>query len=183
MRQPAGELPDRFHLLRLPELFLNTLAAGQIPNKAGEYPPTVGRRFSDRQLHGKYCAVLSLARNDPSNSDNAPFASAQIVIQVPVMRLAMGRGHQDLDVGSNDLAFSISEQAFCGCAERGNHASFIDHHHCFGNRLENRPKMCLARRQFGLSASKIADVAVGLIDHIAVPLSIRLGGLQALPAA
>src|SRR5271166_4815878 len=51
MRDPAGELPDRLHLLRLPEFVFDLLATGEVADESGEDSLSVDPRLPDMQFH------------------------------------------------------------------------------------------------------------------------------------
>ena len=61
------------------------------------------------------------------------------------MLFPIRRRHQQLDVFSRDLRDGIAEQPFRGRAERLNGAALVDDDHGFGNGVENRLHMRLAR--------------------------------------
>ena len=58
VRDAPGQLADRLHLLRLPELLLHFLAARQIANEPGKDALAVGLRFADGEFHRKDVAAL-----------------------------------------------------------------------------------------------------------------------------
>src|SRR5271166_4533454 len=54
----TGELADRLNLLRLPELLLHFLAAGEVADESGENSFSVRVRLPNSQFHRENCAVL-----------------------------------------------------------------------------------------------------------------------------
>ena len=92
MGDAAGELPHRFHLLRLPEFLLDLLMGGQIADEAGEQMLTAHLHLADGKLHRKHATILALAADHPPDADDALFARAQVPLQVAVVLLAVGEG-------------------------------------------------------------------------------------------
>ena len=118
VRDAAGELADRLHLLRLAKLVFDLLAAGEVADEAGEDPLSVRARFADRQFHRENCAVLGLAFDQPAVADDPRFAGPEIIADVAVMLDPVGFGHQHPDVASDDFFGAVAEQLCRRGAER-----------------------------------------------------------------
>ena len=146
----AGELADRLHLLRLPELLLHLLPAREVADEAGENSFAVRARFADRQLHRELRAVLGEALDQPAVADDARFAGPEIIGNVAVVLRAVGLGHQHLDVVADHFLGSISEQVRGRGAKRSYEAVLVDDDHRLRHGVEDRTQMRLARRQFRL---------------------------------
>ena len=104
VRDAAGELADRLHLLRLPELAFDLLAAGEVADEAGEDSLSVGARLADRQLDREDPAVLGDPLDQAAVADDPRLAGSQIVGEVGVMLGPVGLGHQHLDVAADHLS-------------------------------------------------------------------------------
>ena len=162
MRDAAGELADRLHLLRLPELLLHLLAARQVADEAGEYPLSVGARFADGELHREDRAVLGEALHQTAIADDPRFARLEVIADVAVVLGSVGLGHEHPDVAAEHFLRMIAEQLRrCG-AEGGHQAPLVDDDHRLGDCVEDRSQMRLARLKLRLGALQSGDVAVGL---------------------
>ena len=85
----AGQLADRFHLLRLPKLLLHLGARRDVADEAGIDAGRAEQDFADRQLHRKDGAVLALRLDLASDADDPLLAGAPIAGKVAVMLAAM----------------------------------------------------------------------------------------------
>ena len=91
VREAAGELADRLHLLRLRQLLFGPLAAGEVVDHADEDGAALLLRLADREIHGKGRAVLALAHHLAADADDLALAGVQVVGEIAVMLAAIGR--------------------------------------------------------------------------------------------
>ena len=162
VRDAAGELADRLHLLRLAELILHLLAAGQVANEAGEDPPAIRSRFPHRQFHREVHAGLREPLHQPSVADDPRFAGLEIVADVAVMLGPVGFGHEHPDVPPDHFLGAISEQFRRRGAEGRHQAPLVDHDHRLGHGVEDRTQVRLARRELRLGPLQPGDIVIGL---------------------
>src|SRR5215216_6438325 len=131
---------DQFGLQLLKPGF-GLLALSEIAYETCEEALIAGSHFSDRKLHRKRRAILAFTHDHAADSDNAPFAGSQITLQIAVVVLAIGRGHQPLDVGSYNICRDVAEQSL-GCGAKGlDDATLVDYDHSIGHGIENRFEM------------------------------------------
>ena len=161
----AGELADRLHLLRLAQLLLHLLAAGEVADEAGEHAPPVCPRFADRQFDREDPAILGDPLDEAAVADDPRLAGSQVVGQVDVMLGPIGLRHQHLDVAADHLVREVAEQSRRPGAERGNVAPLVDDDHRLGHGGENRFKVRFALRQLRLRPLQRGDVGVVLQDR------------------
>src|SRR5215210_5884800 len=101
---------DEFRLQLLkPSFCLLTLS--QIAYEACEKALIAGPHFADRELHRKRRPISAFADHHAADPNDVPFSSSQVALQKAVVALAIGGGHQALDVGPYDVAGNVSEQA------------------------------------------------------------------------
>ena len=137
---------DQFGLQLLqPPLGLLTLA--EVADKAGEEALLARDHLADGQFHRKGRAVLPLADHHPADADNAPLSGGQIAIEVAVVVIAIGCGHEPADVLADHLLRRPAEQALGRMAEGPHDAVLGDHHHGVGHGGQNGLQMGLARAQ------------------------------------
>src|SRR5581483_4067678 len=82
---------------------LGRLPLGQVTDKTGKETAARRGKFADRELHRKGLAVFALSDDDAADADDAALARAQIARQIVVVRLAVRRRHQHLDVAPDHL--------------------------------------------------------------------------------
>ena len=109
MRDASSELAHRLHLLRVPQLFFHFLSAGQVANEAGEDSSAARAGLAHGKLHRKSRAIPSKAGHHAAIADDSRFSSLQIVTEIAVMRLPIGRRHQHFDIATHHLSFRIAE--------------------------------------------------------------------------
>ena len=97
--------------LQLLQPRLGLLPLGQVADEAGEEALVARSHLADRKLHREGRAVLALADHHAADADDAPLAGAQIALEIAIVRLAVGRGHQHLDVLSRALRSRYSRTA------------------------------------------------------------------------
>ena len=124
------------------------LPFGEIANEAGEEALVAGFHLADCQLHRKRRAVLAFADDHAADTDDAALAGPQVAREIAVMALAIGRGHQHLDIFSDDLRGGVAEQPLRRRAERVHDAALVDDHHGVGDGVENRLKVGRAGERF-----------------------------------
>ena len=161
----AGQLADRLHLLRLPELRLHLVAGRQIADEPGKDSLAAGLRFANGQFHWKDFAAFGQALDHPAVTDDAGVPGFQISADVFVMFVTIRSGHQHLDVAADDLFGIVAEQLRRRRAERGDDPALVDDDHRLRNRIEDRAQMRLAGHKVGLGLLQRGDVAVDLKDR------------------
>ena len=110
VRDAAGQLADRLHLLRLAQFLLHPLPAGQVADEAGEYPLPVRHRLADRQLDRKILPSLETAWTSATVADDPRLARPHVVGHVGVVLDPIGLWHEHPDVAADHLAGRIAEQ-------------------------------------------------------------------------
>jgi hypothetical protein len=93
---------DEFRL-QLVEPGLGLLALGQVANEAGEDAALADARFADRKLHREGAAVAAQAGDDPPDADDPPLSGRAVTVEIGIVALAVGRGHQHSDVLAEGL--------------------------------------------------------------------------------
>ena len=116
MRDAAGELTDRFHLLRLPQSTLalpqrlfDMHAVADVMDHAGEVAPAISLNLADRQVQRKRRAVLAAATDLSANADDLPDPRANVVGDVTVMLSSVGLGHQHFDVLRDEFGGAVTK--------------------------------------------------------------------------
>ena len=136
----------RRHQLRLKLLKpgLGLLPLGKIADESGEEPGLARSHFADGKFHRERRAVLALAHHHAPDPDDAPLTCAQIACHIGVVIVAIGGGHQHLDVLADRLGTAVAKQPLRRGAEGLHHAVLIDDDHRLRHGVENRLQMRLA---------------------------------------
>ena len=105
-------------------------------------------------MHRKRRAVLAQSRHFAADADDLLFAGREVVVQVAVVPLAIGTGHQHVDVAPEHLAEAIAEQPLCRRVESLNQAAIVDHDDGVDGRFNDRAHtlFAFAERFFDLHA-------------------------------
>ena len=145
--------------LQIVQPLLGLLPFGEVAHETGEEVALAGARLADRQLHRESRTVAAQADDDPAAPDDAPLAGHCIALQIGVMLLVIGRGHQNADILADDLVGAIAEQTLGGDAEGPDDPSGVDDDHRIGHRIENGAQMRFALHQRLLRPLRGGDVA------------------------
>ena len=159
VRDAAGQLADRLHLLGLAQLLLHALARRDVADEAGEDLLARKHYLADRELDREDRAVLALRLHRPADSDDPLLAGPQIAFEVAVMGLGIGRGHQHVDVPADDLACGIAEQALGRVAEGLHDALGVDRDDGVGGGIQDRAKPGLPFLDHGLGTLRLGYLA------------------------
>lgn len=71
----------------------------------------------DGEFDREGCAVASAADDLAADPDDLASASALVVIEIPVMLLLVGVGHQHLDIPPHDISGLVSKEALASVVE------------------------------------------------------------------
>ena len=145
MRDAAGKLSHRFHLLGLAELPLEALALGDVAHGADEHQLVSDPGLADRQLHVDLGSVLvaglHLAR---ALAEDLALAAAQVVLDVGLVLVALQPGNDKRYVLADDLLGLETEQPLSGRVDRFDDPLVVDGHQRVGDVLHDRPDTLLA---------------------------------------
>ena len=171
MRQAAGELADRLHLLRMAQLLalgFRLAPLGQVAHDADEGVVAALRRLTDRKLHRKGRAVLAPSHHLAAGADDLRHAGREIGGNVAVVLAVVRLRHQDADVLPDDFVRAIAEQADAGLVEGLNDAVTIDGDQAVHHRVENGGDQTaepgLAGLHHVLGGDSLGDVAGDLAE-------------------
>jgi len=95
-------------------------------HQAGEQAPPPYAHFAHRQLDRKGGPTLALRDHFAPGADDALFAGVAITLQVAVMFLMVGRGHEQGNVFAQHFRRRIAEQAFSGGVEGIDNPALVD---------------------------------------------------------
>ena len=99
-------------------------------------------------MDGERGAVVPKGRDLSANADDLLHTRLEILGEVGVVLLVIGRRHQHVDVASQDLVFAVAEQAFRGWIERLDAAAFVDDDDAVYRRFDDRaPARGIAARR------------------------------------
>src|SRR6516164_8595311 len=161
-RGQSGHMNElRLQLLQ-PRLRLLTLR--YVPDKASEKVTVARSHFPHRQLHREGRAVLALADHDAPDSNDSPLSGPQILLDVAIVILPVGRRHQHLDVFSNHFRRGIAEQPFRRRAERLHDSVLADDDHRIRHGIEDRREMSLARKRVSRAGRGLNPVVLQLLS-------------------
>ena len=159
VRDAAGQLADRLHLLGLPELLFDPLGRSDVADESREEAARRGFDLSDSELHWKVAAVLAPPADDAPDADDPLIAGAPVAFQVVVVLAAIGLGHEHADVAPHHLFGRIPEKALGGAAEGLDDTGLADRDQSLGRGIENGPeaRLALAQSGFGLLSGRDVD--------------------------
>ena len=120
MRHDGGHLAELRERLLFGKPLFEHDAIAQVVQNARKASFALGPHFADRQMNGKRRAVLAAAGDFAADADNLLFSGRQVVLQISVVPLAIGAGHQHVDVAPEHFADAVAEQPLGGRIERLN---------------------------------------------------------------
>src|SRR5262249_1835115 len=106
---------------------------------ARKLPLSTDHHFADGQMYWKRTTVSPLRRDLPANSNDFLHASREILRNVAVVLLAIRRGHQQVDVLSDNVALLVSEESLRASVKRLDAALAVDHDDAVDCRVNDRP--------------------------------------------
>ena len=159
-------LDMRQHRLQVVNAQLRLLALGQVADEAGEHPVVADPRLADRKLDRERGAVAMPRGQHAADADDPPLAGPEVALQIGIVPLAVGRGHQHAHILAEQLLFRIAEHPFRGRAERQDQAALVDDDHRVGDGVEDRAKVRLAREHIGRSRTDQPVLLV--LSHVAL---------------
>src|SRR5215831_10414343 len=133
--------------LQLLQPAFGELLVGEVADEAGEMVPLGRAQLADREMYGKGRAVLALADDDAADADDAPLAGREVALDIGVMLLAIGRGHEQADVLAGGLGHRVAEQPLGRRAERFDPPLLVDDDHGVRYGLQDRAQPRLGRFQ------------------------------------
>ena len=150
MRQRRGQRAHRRDAGGMAEFGLQILQAplgflpiGQVAHEAGEQLFAMILHFADRQFDRKGGAIAPARGGQSADADDPLLAGVMIMLQVGIMALAIGRGHQHRDIAAQHIGFGILEHALGGRAERDDMPGRVDHDQRIGHRCQDRSQQSL----------------------------------------
>ena len=166
MGDAAGELADGLHLLRLAQLLLHLDPRREVADEAGEDGGPAELHLADRELHREDRAVLALRLHLAADADDALLAGPPVSREIAVMVLAMGRGHEHLDVAPDHLAGGVAEQLFRRGAEGLDDAALVDRDDRVGRGFEDgaQPRLALLDHRLGMLRLGHVQIEISRID-------------------
>ena len=99
----------------------------QIMGDADEVARSFEPDFADRQIHREGGAVLASPDDLSADANDLLDAGSPVGGEITVMRLAIGRRHQQLDVPSERFLGAVAEQLLRASAEEQYVAGLVDH--------------------------------------------------------
>ena len=134
-----GRFDDRPDpLLALAERLFHFDAAAQVMEDAGEGRLAFDLHTANREMQRERGAVLAASANLSPRADNLGDPGLQVVSQVPVVLLAVGAGHQELDVLAQHLFCAVPKQSRGAWIERQDESLGVDDDDAVYGGLENR---------------------------------------------
>ena len=109
VRDAAGQPPDRFELLRLPQLLLERAPLGDVADEPGQHRAAVAAESRDRQLERELAAVGAQAGQLDLPAGERPAAGRHVLVQRADLLRAIGRRQQQLDVAAEDVEPRVAE--------------------------------------------------------------------------
>ena len=122
---------------RRPQFLFRLLALGHVVHQPREHPPPADADLADGKVHGEDRAVLPPADDLAADADDLALARAEIMLQVGVVPVVVGSGHQDFDVGADQFRQGVAEQALGGRIGRIDRAPLVDGDDAVDRRVEN----------------------------------------------
>ena len=123
------------------------LEVGDVAGDAGEHAPVAQVQLADGEVHGEGRAVLAQADHLAADADDLLLAGRPVVLQVVVMLVPVGLGHEHLDVAALDFAGQVAEELLGRRVHRLDHAAFVDGDDCVHGRVEDGPRAGLAFKE------------------------------------
>ena len=120
---------------------LGAFQPGQIMGDADEVARAVEPDFADREIHREGRAVLAPPDDLAADADDLFDAGLSVGGEIAVMRLAIGRRHQHLDVSSERFLGAVAEQLLRASAEEQYVADLVDHNKTVDHAAEDGFKL------------------------------------------
>ena len=160
-----GGVGGERYLVRLLEFPLHLLAFGNIMRPPDEDAPLSQPRLADRQADRKQGAILAKRHDLAPDADDFFDARAPVVLQILIVVLAVGRGHQAADVTAHKFLGAVAKELFSGGIDRFYDPPFINGDDTVHGRFKNGPVAFLAlfdRRGLGIEGLCHGPCILGL---------------------
>src|SRR3546814_5607286 len=92
-------------------------------DEAGEDAFAVAGRLAHRQFHRECGPVLAHREDHPADADDPAFTRREVALEIAVMALAIRRGHEHADIGSQDFGLRVTEETLGRSARSEEHTS------------------------------------------------------------
>src|SRR5208282_1253609 len=148
---------------------------GDVTHEAGENPPVRQPDFAHGKVHWKNRAVFAPPDRFASDADDVRVTGAEIIADVSVMLLAMGRGHQDADVFADDFARLVTKNLFRRPIEGLDGAALVNRDNAFDRGCQYRAQPLLAVAQRGRGPLLLRPRARGVVGFEFLNPSEQLG--------
>ncbi len=152
MPEPGGHGRDRDHALGVAHALLADHAVGDVADEAGE--ELSGENLTDREIDGEDGAVASACAGLSADADDAPLARAAIAGEIGVVLIAIGRGHEDGDVASDELGGGVAEHLLARAVDGLDLTLAVDRDDRVGGGVEDR----------GQSGGLLAEMLPALLE-------------------
>src|SRR5208337_3074236 len=147
----------------LQHLPLQPLAIGDVAGDPGELAPIPVLELADGQVHGEGRAVLAAAADLAADANDPLLPGLQVALEVRIVFVAVGRGHEDRDVLPDDLRGGVAEDPLGGRVERLDGPLLVDGDDAIHGGVDDRPDPVPALEQLLLHLLQRGDV--GERDH------------------
>ena len=124
----------------LAELFLHLHARAQVVKDAGELALAANGQFADRQANGQHASVFAKRGHITSHADDLRDTRIEIVRQIAVVIVPVGRRHQHADVLADHFGGGITEELFGTEIERFDTPARIDQNDGVDGGIDDRPQ-------------------------------------------
>jgi len=150
---PARQLSNGLHFLRLPEEQLEVALFAEVSQVAGEERAAGGLDLADRKLDGELAPVRSQAGQLESLPEDSPLPRRVEALHPVVMSVPQRRRDQELGhLLSQNLVARTAECPFRGEVELEDRAALVDRDDGVERGVEDRAAARLALAQLGLTA-------------------------------
>jgi len=143
-----GQLADARQRLPLLQELLESLGLGEVTDDAGELAHPVDVGLAHRQVQRELGLVAAFPAYLPADADHFAVTGAQIALQVGIVVLGVGRGHQHADVLPHDLPGLVAEHPQRRLIGPLHAPALIDHDHAVDDGLDHGPVQSLDLEQF-----------------------------------
>ncbi len=117
---------------------------GDVASDAGKHAAVAQMQLADSQVHGERAGVLAQADHLPTDADDLLLSGLTIVLEVAIVFVAVGLGHEHLDVLPEDFGGLVTEQPLRGRVHRLDHPDLVDGDDCVHGGVEDGPGPSLA---------------------------------------
>ena len=123
------------------DAFLGLLTGANIAHETDKAPVACDLHFGHSQVEREPGPILPLSGDFAADPDNSCFARTMVPVEILIMLMAIGCGHEEADISANDFSSRVAEHFFGREIERFNKPALINRNDAFHSIVQDRAQL------------------------------------------